>query len=83
MRARNVRKREVARGGRRGGRRWNSESDATAPPLIFILFHFRYCMSCVCNERGIKRSGGDERVGQKGWRARLIRLGRQDGGMIG
>lgn len=62
---------------------WNSEPDPTAAPLIFILFHFRYCMSCVCNERGIKRSGGDERVGQRGWRARLIRLGRQDGGMLG
>lgn len=80
LRARNVRKREVAGGGER---RWNSEPDPTAAPLIFILFHFRYCMSCVCNERGIKRSGGDERVGQKGWRARLIRLGRQDGGMLG
>lgn len=69
--------------GEGGGVHWNSEPDPTAAPLIFILFHFRYCMSCVCNERGIKHSGGDERVGQKGWRARLIRLGRQDGGMLG
>lgn len=67
----------------RKGRGVGGEPDPTAAPLIFILFHFRYCMSCVCNERGIKRSGGDERVGQKGWRARLIRLGRQDGGMLG
>lgn len=60
-----------------------SEPGPTATLLIFILFHFRYCMSSVCNEWGIKRLGGDERMGRKGWRTRLIRLDRQDGGMVG
>ena len=50
-----------------------SDPGPTAPHLIFILFHFRYCMSSVCNEWRIKWLGGDERMERKGWRTRLIR----------
>lgn len=59
-----------------------SEPSPTAAYLIFILFHFRYCTSSVCNEWKIKWLGGDERMERKGWRMRLIRLDRLDRGMV-
>lgn len=53
-----------------------SERGPTATHLIFILFHFRYCTSSVCNEWRIKWLGGDERMERKGWRTRLLSLDR-------